>query len=113
MNDEGLLLVVTVDIDPSLDEEFGKWYDEVHLPDILSCDGFTAAWRMRSPDTDQSPRYVSCYQISDKSVLESAEVAAVRGWGPFESSVSNYKRLFFKKVTAMTAEEGRAAKAKR
>jgi hypothetical protein len=113
MSQEDLMLVVTVDIDPSQDEEFGKWYDEVHLPDILSCDGFVAAWRFRSPDSDQSPRYVSCYQINSKEVLEAPEVAAVRGWGPFEDSVSNYQRLFFRKVAGMTAEEGRAAKASR
>lgn len=121
MSKERQLLVITVDIDPSQDTEFNRWYDEVHVPEITACEGIHAAWRLRSDDLEQRPRYLTCYLVDGPHVLETPELLEVRGWGPFEASVSNYRRLWFRPVggknverligLAVTAAAGAAAAA--
>ncbi|HEY1689109.1 MAG TPA: DUF4286 family protein [Solirubrobacteraceae bacterium] len=98
MSAERQLLVITVDIDPSQDREFNRWYDEVHVPEITACEGIHAAWRLRSDEPEQQPRYLTCYLVDGPHVLETPELLEVRGWGPFEASVNNYRRLWFRPV---------------
>jgi hypothetical protein len=90
-----MLVVVTVDVDPSVEEAFNRWYDEVHVPDILRCPGFLRAERFVG---EESPRYLAIYEIADAAALESPELRAVRGWGPFEPHVSSYKRRIYRTV---------------
>jgi hypothetical protein len=39
------ILLVQSDARQGLEDEYNKWYDEEHLPDVLSVDGFVAARR--------------------------------------------------------------------
>lgn len=107
MSGERMLLAITVDVDPARDEEFNRWYDEVHVPEIVACEGIHAAWRLRSDDLEQSPRYVTCYLVDGPEVLETPQLREVRGWGPFEDEVRNYRRLWFRHVGG-SGEEGAA-----
>jgi len=109
MNGERMVLAITVDIDPGHDEEFNRWYDQVHVPEVVACEGIHAAWRLRSDDAEQRPRYVTCYLVDGPEALETPELKAVRGWGPFEAAVSNYRRLWFRRVGGLSEEEARDA----
>ena len=100
-------LVITVDIDPSRDAEFNEWYDTRHLPEVLACPGFVSGRRLRALDTGQSPRYVTCYEIEGPDVLDSPEVKAVAGWGPFADEVTGYARYWFHDIAG--SEVGRDA----
>lgn len=95
MSDGALFLVISVDIDPALDDRFHEWYEEVHVPEVLACPGFLGARRMVSPDREQRPRYVTIYEVEGRDVLETPEVRSVSGWGPFADDVSNYHRYWF------------------
>ena len=33
------LLVVTAEVDPEVEDEWNRWYDTVHVPDVLACPG--------------------------------------------------------------------------
>ena len=33
------LLIVTAEVDPAVETDWNRWYDEVHLPDALACPG--------------------------------------------------------------------------
>ena len=90
-----LLLVVTADIDPALDHEFDAWYEREHLPEITACPGFISGRRIVSPDRDQRPRLVTVYEVEGKHVMETPELKAVSGWGPFADQVSGYRRYWF------------------
>ena len=39
------ILVVSVSIDPSVESEWYKWYNDVHSLEIASCPGFRSAQR--------------------------------------------------------------------
>lgn len=108
MSEERIVLAVTVDVDPDRDEEFNRWYDEVHVPEVVACEGIHAAWRLRSDDPEQSPRYVTCYLVDGPEALETPELRAVRGWGPFEGAVRNYRRLWFRRVGRLRKEGAQA-----
>ena len=51
--------------DKTQEEEFCKWYDEVHIPDILATPGIVAAARYENlnPDENKRPKYVVIYEI--------------------------------------------------
>ncbi|MBW2424816.1 MAG: hypothetical protein JRG86_11230 [Deltaproteobacteria bacterium] len=64
-------LVVFTNAMPGRDDEFNKWYDEVHLREVVEVDGFVAAQRfvlsadqIGELDADSVPgRYLAIYEI--------------------------------------------------
>lgn len=51
---------------PGRENEFNRWYDEVHLGEVLTVPGFTAASRYRvMPDGEEKPEfaYLAIYEI--------------------------------------------------
>jgi hypothetical protein len=73
---------------PERDDEYNKWYSEVHLPDILAIPGFTAGRRYRAPEgTDSGHRYLSVYDIeADDLLAPFAELRARSASGQNQSS---------------------------
>jgi hypothetical protein len=61
----GKMLVFTNALD-GRDDEFNRWYDEIHLPEVLALPAFTAAERMRLADAQMFPeqrfRYLAIYE---------------------------------------------------
>ena len=50
------LLIVTVEVDATVEAEWNRWYDTVHLPDALKC-----------PGVRRGRRYVSSGEISESA----------------------------------------------
>ena len=49
---------------PGEDEAFNRWYDDVHMPDVLALPGFLSCQRFRVIDASASrPRYIACYEV--------------------------------------------------
>ncbi|MBU4275630.1 MAG: DUF4286 family protein [Proteobacteria bacterium] len=86
---------VSVDIDPAQEEEWNKWYNGVHVPQVLACPGFHRARRYKSPEG--SPKYIAIYDIDDEKTLQSPELAAIRGWKQFTPFVKGPKAILYKK----------------
>jgi Domain of unknown function (DUF4286) len=91
------LLIVTATIEPAVEAEWNDWYDNVHLPEIVACPGFTSAQRYVAREADGSVNYVSIYELSDELALESAEFASRRGWGPFVNQIK-FKTLRYSRI---------------
>ena len=92
------LLVVEAVVDPSVEDEWNRWYNEVHLPEITDCPGFIRSARYRSVEQDGKVRYLALYALDNLEALNSPEFADRRGWGPFadkvDASVRAYRRIF-------------------
>ncbi|WP_129658048.1 DUF4286 family protein [Rothia halotolerans] len=58
------------DIPPAVEEEFNRWFDEEHLPQLAAVEGTVHAARYR---TDGSPRYLACYDLRDREIQGGAE----------------------------------------
>ena len=69
------LIVFTKPI-PGKEAEYNKWYDEVHLKEVLEVDGFVAAQRFAvadaqiGGDSSAAEKYLAIYEIEADSVEE-------------------------------------------
>jgi antibiotic biosynthesis monooxygenase (ABM) superfamily enzyme len=62
------LLVRTSPV-PGREDEFARWYDEVHLAEVLAVPGFVSAQRFAAPDAgDGRQRYVVAYDIETDDI---------------------------------------------
>lgn len=87
------LMIVTASIPPSHEADWNRWYDDVHLPEIVDCPGFRSGQRYVS-EKDGVRSYVAIYELDGPAVLQSPEFAARRGWGPFVDQVEFQTRIF-------------------
>lgn len=73
------------------DDEFNEWYDNRHLSDVLSLDGFISAQRFRLADTDPEQsapqRYLAIYEVEAPSPEAAGKVLA-DGFGSGKLPVS-------------------------
>ncbi|OCB28774.1 hypothetical protein A5675_06395 [Mycobacterium malmoense] len=58
---KGIMYVESRPSSPEREQEYNAWYDEVHIPELLTLDGIVAARRLRPVD-GQGP-YVAIYEL--------------------------------------------------
>jgi hypothetical protein len=63
------MLLTSMDIDPSDEAEFNRWYDREHLEERVAIDGFLEARRYIAHQG--APKYLSLYSTETFEVLES------------------------------------------
>ena len=68
----GGLCISSMEVDPSIEDEFNEWYNEEHMPLMDAVPGTLSARRFRA--IGGLPRYVAVYH------LESPEVYKQRSW---------------------------------
>lgn len=59
----GGLVIVSMDIDPAVEEEFNDWYNTEHVPMLRKVEGVIAARRFRAERG--RPGYVAVYHLDD------------------------------------------------
>jgi hypothetical protein len=74
----GLLLFMT-DIDPALEDDFHRWYEEEHLTERMAIPGFLTARRFRA--IEGAPKYLALYDLQSPDVLQSAPYRHIVGAG--------------------------------
>jgi hypothetical protein len=56
--------------DPSREDEMNKWWNEIHLPDVLSTPG--AVWGSRylntDPEGNKRPKYLAVYEFETDDI---------------------------------------------
>lgn len=64
------LLVVLTNAADGRDEEFNRWYNDVHLGDVLGVDGFVGAQRFALDAVGGDPphRYLALYEIETDDI---------------------------------------------
>ena len=83
--------IVLVDISSEMETAFNDWYENVHIPDILACPGWLSA--RRAVCLEGGPKYVAIYEITGPEAYETPEFHAIKGFGPFEAHIKNFRRL--------------------
>ena len=66
------LYIVHTNIPSDIVDDYNAWYDEEHLPRLVSVPGVERARRYIA-DAGQSPRYLTAYDLSIKDAFESPE----------------------------------------
>ena len=98
------LLIVTAEVDASVETDWNRWYDDVHLRDALACPGVLAGRRyLTSGEISESDRgqgrhsparlYTTVYELESPAAVETREFAAMRGWGRFAPHVRSQTRI--------------------
>jgi hypothetical protein len=98
------LLIVTAEVDAEVEAEWNRWYDEVHVPDVLACPGVRAGRRyVSSGDISESDRgrrrrraakiYTTVYELESPAALETKEFNAMRGWAHFAPRIRSQTRV--------------------
>ena len=102
------ILLVTAYVDPSVEADWNRWYDAVHVPEILACPGVHRAIRCETgeatsvrgfaPRPEEAQRgYIAIYDIDGPQVLETPEFAKARGWRQFSDQVKSTTRVYRKR----------------
>jgi hypothetical protein len=68
------MLLTSMDVDPSHEAEFNRWYDREHLEERVAIDGFLEARRYIAHAA--SPKYLSLYSTESFEVLDGAAYRA-------------------------------------
>ena len=67
-------MLVLVNAKEGRDEEFNRWYEDVHLTDILAVPGFIAARRFEAADVQMTGvpkhRYMTLYEIETDDIAQ-------------------------------------------
>jgi hypothetical protein len=60
------------------DEEFNRWYDTVHIPEVLQMPGFQSGQRYRlvTDDPTDEPRYIAVYEVESDDIEATVEMIA-------------------------------------
>jgi hypothetical protein len=92
-----VLVVLSSPSSPEKEEEYHRWYDEVHLPDVLKVPGFVAARRYRLSDAQIGEaavpgghRFLALYEIEAEDpaqVLDALGQAAAEGRLPLSDAL--------------------------
>lgn len=97
-----IILLTTVDISPGKEEEFNRWYNEKHLPEVLGCPGFLSAARYEC--TAGEPRYLAMYELENENALKTPEMHRVRGWGDMFPHVRNFHERIYRRIHQATPQ---------
>jgi hypothetical protein len=92
------LLIVTAEVDASVEAAWNRWYDTVHLPDALRCPGVRRGRRYvssgeisesTSGTTERTARriYTTIYELDSPAAVTTPEFLAMRGWYQFAPHV--------------------------
>ncbi|HWO94305.1 MAG TPA: hypothetical protein VNL92_06030 [Dehalococcoidia bacterium] len=80
---------ITVDVDPAHAEDFSRWYNEIHVPEILACPGWVANRRYECIDGE--PRFLAIYDLKDpKSPFASCKWRSAVGWDEHREHIRGY-----------------------
>src|SRR5207248_272085 len=98
-----VLYQVKTTINEERDDEFNRWYNEVHCPDVLSFRGCVSARRYRAFYGDESHQYLTVYEFQDEATfsrwVDSEHRARMVSdyedmWGPMNAARSGYVQIW-------------------
>lgn len=64
-----IILIVRIDVAPHMEDELNRWYEEEHMPNLLSVPG--VIWAKRAINTGEGPKYIAIYEHESIHVRES------------------------------------------
>jgi hypothetical protein len=83
------LNAVSVEIDESHLERFNRWYNEVHVPEILACPGWRSNRRFQCLDGE--PAVLAIYELDDPELpFQSPEWGSVVGWAEHAGHIRGF-----------------------
>ena len=82
--------------DREREDEWNRWYDEKHLPELLSVPGIVSATRYRQHGAEG--RYLAAYEIEGPDVFQEPRYTEVTGWGEWAPYIAEWRRAVYELV---------------
>src|ERR1700719_418825 len=99
------MLLTSMDIDPSDEAEFNRWYDREHLEERVAIEGFVEARRYVAHEG--RPKYLSLYSTASFEVLDSPAYRTALGnqteWS--RKTIARFKNMI-RAVARITISRG-------
>ena len=99
------MLLTSMDVDPSDEADFNRWYDREHLEERVAIDGFLEARRYVAHQG--SPKYLSLYSTESFDVLDSpayrTALANQTAWS--KANIARFKNMI-RSVARITISRG-------
>ncbi len=99
------MLMTSMDIDPTHEQEFNQWYDREHLAERVAIDGFLEARRYVA--VDAAPKYLGLYSTQTFDVLDSdayrKALASQTAWSL--TNIGRFKNML-RSVARITVSRG-------
>ena len=84
-----LINFVTVEAEPEGAAAFSRWYDEVHVPEIVACPGWLGNERYEA--LTQEPLFLAVYGLADaERPFHPPEYEAAVGWDEHLGAIRGY-----------------------
>src|SRR5690242_2759058 len=100
------MLLTSMDIDPSDEADFNRWYDREHLEERVAIEGFIEARRYVADEG--APKYLSLYSTESFEVLDSpayrAALANQTDWS--KQSIARFRNMI-RGVARITISRGK------
>ena len=106
------ILLVFTNADDGRDAEFNRWYDEIHLKEVLETPGFIAAERFelgeaQVDEAERPHRYLAIYEIEgDPADALAALQAAAPGMDMSKTLHSEIETSVFTPLTPRKTRDG-------
>jgi hypothetical protein len=81
--------------------DFNRWYNEVHLPEVLACPGYIGATRYECIAGE--PQFLAVYDLERADALETPEMRRVYGWGDMAPFMRTTHGRVYRKIFEMAA----------
>src|SRR5580704_15593790 len=91
-----MISLVSVDVDPAVEAAFNRWYNEVHVPEVLGCPGWISGARYRSVAGE--PHYLAMYGITGEDAMWTPELFAIRGFGRYWKDLTSYRSRMYRRL---------------
>ena len=102
-----ILVAETECADPSREEEFNEWYNNVHIVDLLKYPGMVQAVRYKNldPEVNEQPKYLAIYEIEadDIDKVDAAIIAdrpRLKASGRGSNLIKPVRRRYYKQIMA-------------
>ena len=75
LRDDYPLSIVMADIDPKVEEDWNRWYNESHFANVVKVPGYVAGGRFRAVEhpslkgTGTGPRYLALYEVENENLI--------------------------------------------
>ncbi len=98
-HNERIFLIVETDVEPEMEDEFNRWYDEEHIPGLLNVPGVIMA--RRGINTGNGQRYIAIYEHENLNVqhTEAYHAAIETEWTKrIRPYLRNFQRSIYKVI---------------
>jgi hypothetical protein len=81
--------------------EWHRWYDDKHVPELLTVPGFRSAARYGA--LSESRTFLATYEVDSPAVFEESRYGEVTGWGDYAQYVESWQRAVYEDSRSFVA----------